>query len=180
MDFGAQFVRDRGDDREAANPLAGRGVPVFPQTRERHDAAIGEREHVGLLPGCGFAPFIKVVDRHQAAPALERFAKCGLVLDSLGLSIDVGEPDLDVLGPMRDQTPAQHVEAALRGLGVVADDGQRIGRRHVPAWRKIWCRPPGRDREDKLDLADIGGKARASTHERDYRRRVVSRPYWPE
>jgi hypothetical protein len=37
------------DDREAANPLAGRRVPVFPQTRERHDAAISERERIGLL-----------------------------------------------------------------------------------------------------------------------------------
>jgi len=53
MDFGAQLVRDRGDDREAANPLTGRRVPVFPQARERHDAAIGERERIGLLPGRG-------------------------------------------------------------------------------------------------------------------------------
>ena len=69
-------------------------------------------------------PFIKTVDRHQAAPALERFAECRLVLDPLGLGIDVGEADLDVLGSGRDQAPAQHVGAALRGLGVVADDGQ--------------------------------------------------------
>ena len=88
---------DRGDDREAANPLAGRRAPVFPQTRERHDAAIGERERIGLLPGRGFAPFIKVADRHQAAPALERFTECGFVLDPLRLGIDVSEADLDAL-----------------------------------------------------------------------------------
>jgi hypothetical protein len=52
------------------------------------------------------------------SPALERFAECRLALNPLRLGVDVGEPDLDVLGPVRDQAPAQHVETALRGLGV--------------------------------------------------------------
>jgi hypothetical protein len=83
MDFGAQFVRLGGNDREAADPLAGRRVPVFPQARERYNAPVGERERIGLLAGRGFALFIKVVDRNQAAPAIERFAESRLVLDSL-------------------------------------------------------------------------------------------------
>ena len=41
-------------------------------------------------------PFVKTVDRHQAAPALERFAERRLALDPLGLGVDVGEADLDV------------------------------------------------------------------------------------
>ena len=49
-------------------------------------------------------------------------------------------------------------------LGVVTHDRQRIGRRHVPARREIRRRPLGRDREDELDLADIGGEAGAATH----------------
>ena len=50
------------------------------------------------------------------------------------------------------------------GLGVVAHDGRRVGRCHVPARRKVRRRALGRDREDELDLADVGGKADAATH----------------
>jgi hypothetical protein len=57
-----------------------------------------------------------------------------------------------------------------RGLRVVAHDRQRIGRRHVPAGRKIWCRPLGRNSEDQLDLADVGGQAGAATHSRNITR----------
>src|SRR5271163_4991276 len=64
-------------------------------------------------------PFIEVVGRHQAAPALECFAESWLAVDALGLGVDIRETDLDVLRPVGDQAPAQHVEAALFGLGVV-------------------------------------------------------------
>jgi hypothetical protein len=39
-------------------------------------------------------------------PALERFTEGRPVLDPLGLGVDGGEPDVDILGPVRDQTPA--------------------------------------------------------------------------
>src|SRR5271170_160676 len=100
-------------------------------------------------------PFIEVVDRHEAAPAVECLAESRLGFDAFSLGVDVGEADLDVLRPERHQPPAHHVEAALMVLRVVADDGQGIGWRHVPARRKIWGRALGRDREDELDLADI-------------------------
>jgi len=90
-----------------------------------------------LFAGPGFLPFVKVVDRHQAAPAFERFAEGRLALDPFRLGVDVGEADLDVFGLIRDQAPAQHVETALLRLRIVANDGQRIGRRRVPAGRKI-------------------------------------------
>jgi hypothetical protein len=48
---------------------------------------------------------------------------------------------------------------------VVAHDRQRIGRRHVPAGGEIWGRPLRRNPERDLDLADVGGKAGAATHE---------------
>src|ERR1700726_4335302 len=77
---------------------------------------------------------------------------------SLPPGIDIGEADVEVLGPERDETPSQHVEAALAGFGIVADHRARVGRRHIPARRKIRSRPMRRDREHELDLADIGGE----------------------
>src|SRR5277367_5306757 len=53
-------------------------------------------------------PFIKIVGRHQAAAALEGFAEGWLAFDALGLGVDVGEADLDVFGPVRNEAPAQH------------------------------------------------------------------------
>jgi SAM-dependent methyltransferase len=60
------------------------------------------RDRVGLLAGCGLFPFEKIVDRHQAAPPLERLAEGGLGLDLLGPGIDGREADLDVLRPVRN------------------------------------------------------------------------------
>jgi len=117
-----------------------------------------------LLAGPRFLPLVEVVERHKAAPAFERLAESRLALYALGLGINVGEADLDVLGPIRDQTPAQHVETALPGLGVVADDRQGVGGSDVPAWRKIRQQPLGRNAEDEPDFAYIGGKAGVPTH----------------
>jgi hypothetical protein len=69
-------------------------------------------------------PFIKIVHRYQTAAPLKGFAEGWFGLDPLGIGVNVGEADLEVLGPVRHQPPAQHVEAALAGLGVVADAGR--------------------------------------------------------
>jgi hypothetical protein len=53
-------------------------------------------------------------------------------------------------------------------LAIEADDRQRTGRGDILTWRKIWRRAIRRDREDQLDFADIGGKANATTHARQY------------
>jgi hypothetical protein len=47
--------------------------------------------------------------------------------------------------------------------GVEIHDRRRIGRGQVPTRRDVRRRPLGWDSEDELDLADIGGKAGAST-----------------
>ena len=56
-------------------------------------------------------------------------------------------------------------------LRIIADDRQRIGRRHVPAGGKIRRRPLGRNAERDRDLADVGGKAGAATHNKNIPRR---------
>ena len=82
----------------------------------RHNAAIGERNRVWLLDGPRLLPFVEVVDRHKAAPSFERFAQSWLALDPLRRGVDVGEADLDVLGPVGDQAPAQHIELRCPAL----------------------------------------------------------------
>ena len=86
-----------------------------------------------LVPGASLIPSASP----QATPPLERLTEGGLALDPLGLGVDVREADLDVLCPIRHQPPAHDVQAALAGLGIVAHDGQRIGRRAVPSRRKV-------------------------------------------
>lgn len=82
---------------------------------------------------------------HKAAPPLERLAESGLGLDPLSLGVDIGKADLDVLGPVRHEPPSHYVETSLARLGIVADDRQRIGGRHIPTRRHVRARACRRD-----------------------------------
>ena len=77
----------------------------------------------------------------------------------------LAKPTSMSLAQYRDQAPTQHIETALPVLGVVADDGQGVGRGDVPAWWEIRCRPLGRDREGEPDLADVARETDAATHD---------------
>jgi hypothetical protein len=55
---------------------------------------------------------VKIVDRHEAAPPLERLAEGRLALDPLGLGVDIREADFDVLGPERERP--QRITSKLR------------------------------------------------------------------
>ena len=68
------------------------------------------------------------------------------------------------LAQKRREAPSQHIEATFSGPDIVADDGQGIGRRRIPARREIGNQPMRRDGEDEPDLADIGGQTDAATH----------------
>src|SRR5205823_8125584 len=107
-------------------------------------------------------PFIKAIEWNEAAPPGEGFAEGRLRVDALGLGIDVGEADLDVLRTERHQGPTHNIEAALPGPGIVTHDRQVLARRGVPIGRDVGGRPLRRDREDELDFADIGGETGAS------------------
>ena len=79
------------------------------------------------------------------------------------LCVDVREPDIEVLGPERRETPPQKIQAALARLAIVPDDRQHISRRGVPARREIGRGPMLPDREDGFDLVNVGGEADAAT-----------------
>jgi hypothetical protein len=109
-------------------------------------------------------PLVEVIDWNDAASPVESVTKRGLGLDPLRFGVDVCEPDIEILGPMRDQTPPQKIQAALASLAIVPDDGEEIGRRGVSSRREVWGGPMQRDREDQLDFANVAGEADAATH----------------
>ena len=73
------------------------------------------------------------------------------------LSVDIGKADLDVLA--QNGTSPQRLTSRPRSLALssVRTIGSISVGRQVPAWREVWGRRIGRDREDQSDLADIGG-----------------------
>ena len=99
VELGAQFVGLRRDDGEAANAFARRRAPGFPQPGHPHQPAILQRDRVRLLAGSGLLPFVKAVERHQAAPALKRFAEGRLGVDLFRAGVDGRETDLNVFRP---------------------------------------------------------------------------------
>ena len=65
---------------------------------------------------CWWSFSIKVVDRHQTTPPLDRLAEGRLGIDGLGHGVDVREADLNVLGPKRHQAPSAWYPRCARRL----------------------------------------------------------------
>ena len=103
----------------------------------------------------------------QGSAAAGCLAKRGLALDPFGVGVDIREADLNILCPVRHQTPTQKIQATLTGLAIAADHGQQISGSGVPGRREVGRGPMWRDREDELDLAHIGGETDAATHARN-------------
>jgi hypothetical protein len=111
--------------------------------------------------GLSYTPTVSELSAGRTASA----AKGGLALDHFGFGVDVPEADFDVLGPKRYEPPAHHVEGPVAGPGIVADHGERVGRRYVPDWRRcVRGRRCGGIDETNLDLADIRGETGTATH----------------
>src|SRR6516165_7565153 len=160
----AQLVWRRCDGCKAAYPLADGRAPSLPKAGQSHQLSVRKCDRIGLLPGRGLLPLVEVIDRHEAAPSLERFSEGGLALDALSFGVDVREADFDVRGPERDAPPAHHVQAAVTSPRVKADDREGVGWRYVPAGRDVRGRPIRRDRKDELDFANIRGETGTATH----------------
>ena len=79
---------------------------------------------------------------------------------------NVREVDLDVLSLKRHEPHRITSRPALGSSRIIADHRERVGRRHVPNRRDVRCWPIRPDREDELDLADVGGETGTATHAR--------------
>jgi hypothetical protein len=163
MELGAQGIRLRRHDGEAAHPFAGMGAPILPQASQRHQALVRQRDGIGLLACRRFLPLVEVIDRHELAAPLECFAKGRPVLDPFGLGVDICRADVDVLGPVRDQTPSQKIQAALAGPPIVPEHREHVSRRGVPTGRKFGVGRWGGIEKTSL-ISHIGRKANPATH----------------
>jgi len=78
----------------------------------RHQALVRQCNGIGLLSRLGFLPLVKVIDGHETATLLECFPESGLAFDPLGLGVDIGEANFDVLG--QNGTRPDRITSKLR------------------------------------------------------------------
>jgi hypothetical protein len=87
-----------------------------------------------LLFGTDSQPLIKAVCGNQAA-AFHGVPEGGLSAAVSDIPVDALESDGRVFGPIGDQPPTDQTKSALRFLGVLTDDRNRLRRSNVPTWR---------------------------------------------
>jgi hypothetical protein len=97
---------------------------------------------------------------------LKASRKAGFVSIPSALALMFENPTLMSFAQKGHEPPAHDFEAALPGLGIVADHGEILARRGIPIGWNVGGRPLRPDREDEFDLADIGGETGAATHKR--------------
>jgi len=81
-------------------------------------------------------PLVEPRGNHETAPGLECGTKRGFLRHGLGLGIDALMPDLRVLGPGRDEPPAEHDERPRCGVGIDPYDGDGLRRGNVVTGRE--------------------------------------------
>ena len=166
MHLGKQSIAGGRDDRKNCALSRLPGSARFP-TGPPGPSDTGRRApQQGLPVFAELFPFVEAVEREKAAAPVERLTEDRLRFDPLCLGIDVREPNLDVFRPEGHEPPAHDVEAALPGLGIVADHGEILGRRGIPIGWNVGGRALRPDREDEFDLADIGGETGTATYRR--------------
>ena len=96
-------------------------LPTLPQAgegkeRKRLGPAALEPDAIGPLAVRRRLPLVEAVGRHQAAPRAERGTKGRLFRQPLGARVDQPVADRGILGPGRDEAPAQLDELARGAL----------------------------------------------------------------
>ena len=90
--------------------------PLFPETAQKEQPRAWGPEAPGLLAArgaarCGGRPLVEGVGGHDAALALDRPPEHGLFEDRLRLGVEGACADSGVLGPPRNQAPAERRKA---------------------------------------------------------------------
>src|SRR6185295_7229872 len=115
----------------------------------------------GLLELALFLPFVEAVHRHQAAFLLEAPLEGGFLGNALGAGVDHAVADGCLLGPERDEAPAQQVEPA-RAAGLRHAHHRRFlgGSEVVPRRQRRHLR----DIEEQGDVVAGRAEGVASAH----------------
>jgi hypothetical protein len=125
----------------------GRRAPVLPEAGQSHQAAIGEGNGVGLFAGGGLLPLIEVIDRNEAAAALEGVTERWPILDPSAFALMFAKPTLRSLaqyGTRPHETAHgydQHGGSATYGWL------ERVRTRLAPGGKRIRTAGPTCDRD---------------------------------
>lgn len=140
MNVGDEFVGVGCDDSEGAHPFARCWVfPVLPDAAQAERTAVLHPDCIGLprLLALDRLPFKEVVDGYDATAVAVGVAERRQRPHGLGLGVDRLASALRVLGPIRDQPPAQSIKRDLAGIMIAPDDEQVLAWCPVPAGREI-------------------------------------------
>src|SRR5690242_9117254 len=98
--------------------LRWRVASVLPKTREAEKPSAFHADEVGLLRFRVLAPLVEAVGRDEAAAPVEGVAEGRLLGEALCSGVDELRADGGILGPVRDEAPADGVEGPLACFGV--------------------------------------------------------------
>jgi hypothetical protein len=130
-------VRARGDDGESPLDLAAWRAPTFPDTAQCQGLAVRAGDRVGLLAAPDCLPFIERRGRDQATSACEGAAVHRRGGDRLGAGVDRPARVPGVLGEIRQQAPAEHIQMPLAGIRVPPYHQRRLAGSKVPRRRQV-------------------------------------------
>ncbi len=124
MDGADELIGCTGEDRESFQ-RAIRGVPAVPQAGHAKAFFVGSRKAPrDFSPAVGL-PFEKGVGQNKTAALLERIAEGRFFGNRFGPGVDALDTDLGILGPVRDQSPAEFGNFEVGASG--PDDGGAVG-----------------------------------------------------
>src|ERR1700676_1312380 len=138
MNLPHKFIWFACDDCAGMQPLVvGRIFPTFPETGENKWRTICHADRVRDFASENLLPFVKSIDRDQAAAFQEGLAvrRCGI--NGLNPGIDRLRSDLGILGPIWDQSPSQNIQASLLGLRIESNRQYLLGGSDIPTGRGI-------------------------------------------
>jgi hypothetical protein len=124
-----QLVRVRREDRTGFDGRALRGLPLLPQAGKGKRAVTLQADPQRLLHPPLDLPFGESRRNHETAPGLEGGTEGRFLRHGFRFGVNALIPDLRVLGPGRDQAPAEHDERPCGSVGIdsYGGDGLRRG-----------------------------------------------------
>ena len=133
-----------------------------------------------LLRALDLLPFVKAIGQDQAPVLTECSPKRRLGGRRLGAGVNQGVADFWIVGPVRDQPPAQVDKFGPRGLGKMTDRQHRLSRGDVITRFQGWSI---KEREQLFQGIGRSAEGEAATHLRHLAQVGIPGPFdataWP-